>query len=81
MTIEQFRSALQHTPFQPLDVHLADGRTIAIRHPEQVAMNPVARTFHVVHADGSWNVIDLLLVTDIEFGRPLEPEPPEKRAG
>jgi hypothetical protein len=58
---------------------LADGRTIAIRHSEQVAMNPAARTFHVVHADGSWNVIDLLLVTDIEFGRPHEP--PEKRAG
>jgi len=67
MTIEQFRAALRNQPFHPFVIHLADGRGIPVRHPEQVAISPAGRTFHVVHADDTWNAADLLLVTDLEF--------------
>jgi len=67
MTVEQFRAALRNQPFQPFVIHLADGRGIPVRHPEQVAISPAGRTFHVVHADDTWNAADLLLVTDLEF--------------
>ena len=70
MTIEQFRAALRNQPFQPFVVHLADGRGIPVRHPEQVAISPTGRTIHVVQADDTWNVADLLLVTDLEFSEP-----------
>lgn len=72
MTIEQFTSALRNPPFRPFDLHLADGRSFSVGHPEQVAINPGMRTVHIVHADGSWNVFDLLLVTDLEFGSRAE---------
>jgi hypothetical protein len=70
MTIEQFRAAVRNPPFRPFDIHLADGRSLAVSHPEQVAINPGLRTVHLVHADGSWSIFDLLLVTDLEFSTP-----------
>jgi len=72
MTIELFRAALRREPFEPFVIHLADGRGISVRHPEQVAISPTGRTVHVVHADDTWNIADLLLVTDLAFGQPLD---------
>jgi len=48
-------------------MHLADGREIPVRHREFVMALPTGRTVIVAQPDGSFNVIDLLLVTDLEF--------------
>jgi hypothetical protein len=66
MTIEQLRRAHQARPFQPFDIHLADGRSMAINHPELLAIAPPGRTIGVGHEDGTIETIDLLLVTSLK---------------
>lgn len=66
MTIEQFRNVLQAQPFHPFSIHLADGREIPVAHHEFVAQSPSGRTVIVYRPDESFNIVDLLLVTDLE---------------
>ena len=53
-------------PFRPFIMHLADGRRIPVRHREFMATAPSGRTLVVYQPDDSFNIIDLLLVTDLE---------------
>ena len=48
-------------------MHLADGRSISVLHPEFMASAPSGRTVTVYQAGSTMNVIDLLLVTDLEL--------------
>lgn len=65
----KFRAALRKASFRPFVIHLADGQQVDIRHPEQVAIHPLGRTAVVINADESWQAVDLLLVTSLEFGQ------------
>jgi hypothetical protein len=67
MTIERIREAYHAEPFRPFVLHLADGRQIAVHHPEFMAAAPSGRTVTVYQPDDTMNVVDLLLVTDLEF--------------
>lgn len=67
MTIEQIKAAYADQPFRPFNIRLADGRAIRVHHREFVAPAPSGRTMIVYQPDDSWNVIDLLLITDLEF--------------
>jgi hypothetical protein len=49
-----------------LEVHLADGRQLAVNHREFIMSSPSGRTVSVSQPDDTLNVIDLLLVTDLE---------------
>ncbi|HEX4124624.1 MAG TPA: hypothetical protein VHY37_07840 [Tepidisphaeraceae bacterium] len=69
MTTEQLRIAWHAQPFRPFVIHLADGRHIDVVHSEFLALSPSGRTIIVYQPDESWNVVDLLLVTDLEFSR------------
>ncbi|HEY3246335.1 MAG TPA: hypothetical protein VGM03_23570 [Phycisphaerae bacterium] len=66
MTIEQLRKMHQATPFQPFDIHLADGRSLPVDHPEFLATDPPGRTISVGLSDGTFEVVDLLLVTSLK---------------
>jgi hypothetical protein len=66
MTIEQLKHVYGATPFRPFVLHLADGREIMVRSREFMSFSPSGRTIIVHQLDDSWNIIDLLLVTDIE---------------
>ena len=66
MTIEQIRKAYEAQPFVPFVLHLADGREILVRSPEFMAPAP-SRTIIVYQPDDRTNIVDLLLVTDLEF--------------
>jgi hypothetical protein len=68
MTIEQMRNVYDAHPFQPFLIHLADGRHIPVRHREFILPAPSGRTMIVYQPDDSFNIIDLLLVTDLEVG-------------
>ena len=70
MTVEQLRQMYQRQPFQPFVIHLADGRQIPVVHREFIASSPSGRTVIVYQPDDSFNIIDLLLVTDLEV-RPV----------
>jgi len=65
MTVDQLRKLHEARPFQPLRLHLADGRSLPVDHPEFLAYTG-ARTVFVGMPDDSFHVIDILLITGIE---------------
>jgi hypothetical protein len=67
MTIEQIRTAYAAQPFRPFTIHLADGREVAVPSREFISPAPNGRAMVVWQPDGSANIIDLLLITDLEF--------------
>lgn len=66
MTVQQIRRMHQAQPFQPFDIHLADGRALSVRHPENLAITPLGRTIGVALPDGTIAAVDLLLVTSLK---------------
>lgn len=66
MTIEQIRNFYNAQPFQAFVIHLADGRAIPVPSREFIMTSPTGRTIGVFQPDGTANIIDLLLVTDLE---------------
>jgi hypothetical protein len=77
MTIEQLRAVYDAQPFRPFDLHLADGRSLPVRHRDFM-MTVRGRTVVVAEPDGRLHILDHLMVTDIE----LEPAPrPGARKG
>ncbi|HEV7225203.1 MAG TPA: hypothetical protein VGN42_21030 [Pirellulales bacterium] len=67
MTIEQFRSSLHMRPFKPFTIRMADGRSFEVPHPDFVMEFPSGRTVIVVQPDDSYSLLDLLLMTELEF--------------
>lgn len=67
MTIEQLRTAYNAQPFRPFDIHLADGRSIPVVSREFILSAPSGRTLVVYQPDDTFNIIDLLMITDLEF--------------
>jgi hypothetical protein len=74
MTIEAIRRLYEAQPFKPFVLHLADGRAIPVRHREFILSVPSGRTLIDVQPDDSFNIIDLLLVTNAEVAPSPEHE-------
>lgn len=66
MTVEQLRKIHQARPFHPFEIHLADGRSLLVSHPECLAITPPGRTIGVGLDDGTIEIVDLLLVTSLK---------------
>lgn len=79
MSIKEFRDTYDAQPFVPFSLRLADGRAIMVHHREFAAISPTGRTVVVYQPDGSYNLIDLLLVTDLEVKIPGEPKPRKRK--
>jgi hypothetical protein len=68
VTSGQLREAHQNKPFRPFKIFLADGRQLDVPHPEFLWLAPRAsRTSVVARSRDVYSVIDLLLVTSIDF--------------
>ena len=68
MTIDQIRKAAQAQPFVPFTVSLGDGRRFFVGHPENIMVSSEAnRTFIVAESGEDYSIIDLLLVTSIDY--------------
>jgi hypothetical protein len=66
MTVQQLRNMHQAKPFRAFDIHLADGRSIPVEHPELLAITSGGRTIAVAVEEDAVEVIDLLLVTSLK---------------
>jgi hypothetical protein len=77
MTIEQLRELHARRPFQPFEIHMADGRSLPVEHPEFLSQSPTGRTIAVALADGTHRIVDLLLATSLE----VRPNGARKRRG
>jgi hypothetical protein len=67
MTIEQLRATVRAVPFRPFRLHLADGGSLDVAHPDFVSSSPGGRTIVVWQPDESFQIADLLLVSRIEI--------------
>jgi hypothetical protein len=67
MTIDKIREAYEAQPFRPFTLHLADGRELPVPHREFLALFPSGRTIIICGPGDAHNVVDLYLVTDLEF--------------
>lgn len=66
MTTEALRRLHTARPFQPFYLRLGDGQELPVEHPEFLAYAPSSRTATVYFDDGSFEIVDLLLVTGLE---------------
>jgi hypothetical protein len=66
MTVEQLRKVHQARPFEPFNLHMADGRSIPVEHPEFLALSSAGRTISVGLPDGTFEIVDLRQVTDLK---------------
>ena len=67
MTIERVRAAYTAKPFQPFVIHMADGQQIPVLSSEFMGFSPSGRTITVNTPDERFHILDLLLVTDLDF--------------
>jgi hypothetical protein len=67
VTVQQLRGAHHATPFRPFTIHMADGRTFDVPHPDFLSMSPSGRTVIIYHGDEHFSILDLLLMTEIEM--------------
>jgi hypothetical protein len=67
MTSQQLRAAHQAAPFRPFVIHMADGRSFSIPHPDFLSISPAGTTV-IVYQDGEeFSILDMLLMTEIEM--------------
>ncbi len=66
MTVPQLRAAHRATPFRPFTIHMTDGRSFHIPHPDFLFMTPTGRTVIVCQENDDFSILDLLLMTEIE---------------
>ena len=65
MRAEEIRKVQHAQPFRPFILHLADGRTFEIKHPEFLFLSHGERSAIVDDVDGSFEIIDPMLVTSV----------------
>lgn len=68
MTIEQIRKAIKVDEFRPFTISLADGRRFPVSHPEFIWIPPEASRTILVGKGEDFSIIDLILVSSIDFG-------------
>jgi hypothetical protein len=68
MTIEQIKKLYSAQPFQPFVLHLASGREVPVIHRDFIMAAPSGRTLVVALPDDTFDIIDLLLVSDVVVG-------------
>ncbi len=74
MTTEQLRLLHQAKPFRPFVVHMADGTSVPVRHPELLLISQGGRTAYVNLEGEQFAIFDVLLVTKLT----MEEEQPKR---
>lgn len=64
MNIAGVRETLHKQPFVPFVMRLADGRSLAVPHPDFVALTP--RRVIVGAEDDSWSIVEPLLIVSLD---------------
>lgn len=68
MDVEHVRQAVHKEPFEPFAIRLSDGRSLAVKHPEFVAISPNLVVVIGEKGYGTSN-IDPFLIVSIDFNR------------
>ncbi|HSU85971.1 MAG TPA: hypothetical protein VLI42_04495 [Chthoniobacterales bacterium] len=74
MTINEFQNALNAAPFGRFIIHLADGRSIPVVHPDFVLVTGKGRTAIISRPEDDWfAIVDLLLISQLEVPADMAP--------
>ncbi len=73
MTIEQLNNVHHAKPFRPFTIHMGDGRSFLVKHPDFISRSESGRTVIVHGASESFSVLDLLLATELEIHPNAQP--------
>jgi len=65
LTLEKLKNAHEAKPFRPFTIHLADGTTLEVPHPELLWRTPSGRTIFVSKGGEDVAIVDHLLVTQL----------------
>ena len=66
MTTDALIEHWRTKPFNPFAIHMADGRSIRLSHPEYMIMSPTKRTVVVYERGDVFRVLDIRLITERE---------------
>jgi len=77
MDLQGIREALHKQPFEPFSIRLADGRSLAVPHPEMVAVGK--RRVIVVEPDDAWMVIEPSLFVSLDYDGKRRPRTKQGR--
>lgn len=66
MTAADIRRVYDAVPFAPFRIHMANGKSADVPHPEFMHLFRNGRRLIVEHSDDDWELIDTSLVTSIE---------------
>jgi hypothetical protein len=80
MDIKTLRAAKNDQPFKPFVVTFVDGRRFEIPHADFLSINPNGRSAVVYAKDGSYSVVEPLLVLSIDYASPGTPNGPAAAA-
>lgn len=69
MTLRTLREIRDSTPFQPFDIHLADGRVLPVVTTDHLLFLPNNPEFIVVLPDGGFRIVDPAQVVSVGRGR------------
>jgi hypothetical protein len=74
-TIQQIRDAMHRQPFLGFTLHLTDGKSFRVKHPDFISVSDENRGRGVViHEQGSAHLIDILHVVRVK--QPPAPQTP-----
>ena len=76
MQTTEIRKAQSAVPFRPFVIHLADGSSFYVDHPELVAVLRSGRTVVYEHPEGGIQLLDAVMVTRLEVLGPRAGGPP-----
>ena len=72
MRAEDLREIMHSQPFRPFTIHMADGRSFYIPHPDFIATSESGRTTIVFDTNDRLNILDRALMTELEVHPPDE---------
>ncbi len=70
MTTGQLKGHLEASPFRAFKMITADGHRIRVPHGDYVSVGPKGRTVIVWTNNEGFPVVDVMLVTRLEFAQP-----------
>jgi len=73
MTSATIRAAMHNQPFRPFTLHMADGGSFTVIHPDFIAVSQTGREATFYDDAGNTHYIDILLVLRVFI--PPAPEP------
>ena len=66
MTTVNIEDALNKTPFTPFDIHIDNGKTVHVRHPDFLMFSESKRTAVIVEGE-HFHIVDIEHISAISF--------------